>query len=648
MANNKDKFMTRRVDEEKLNKMNQNQRGGGPARRFGNAQEKPKNARQTIKRLFKYISSSRILFAILIIIVIVYSVLGFLLNVVTKNTATALGEYNFKTNTWGVLNENTGLIERLPDHEAFKFWFIAGIIIILSYCILQFFVSYLGAQISIRMTKKMRKDLFKKIVYLPIKYTDTHPHGDIMSRFTNDVDNVTNAVSQTISSLISGILTLVGCLVLMVYYSPLLLVVSLVSLLLTVLFTLFMSKFMRPLYREQQKVLGLLNSQAEENITGCKTVIAYNHQEIAEDEFNYYSEKLRKTAIKANILGGSMGPVMNFIGNVGFFLICIFGAIFISKGIGGSINGEPLTIAVVIVYLNLARQFTRPINEIAQLYSQILNALAGGERVFNVLDEQVEDFSKKVDFDYQNTKGYIEFEHVNFSYVEGKPVLKDFTVDVRSGHEVALVGATGSGKTTIVNLLLRFYDVDSGTIKIDGINIADMSKKELREAICIVLQDSVLFGDTIEKNVKYGRPDATQEEYENALKMAHCYSFVNRLPDKDQTVLSEGATNISQGQRQLLTIARAILADPKILILDEATSSVDTRTEKKIQDAMVNLMKNRTSIIIAHRLSTIQDADFIVVLDQGHVVEMGNHQELLDLGGIYNKLYMTQFSGLNT
>lgn len=638
MANEK-KMTSRKFSDEKLRKMQEEQSNRrGPGSRFGGLKEKPKDTKGTIKKLLYYISYRKVALIFYIILVIVHTFVSLALNVGLKNIITSLGSFDLDNKIW----------KANPNYDMFTKWLVINIILILSACILQFFVQYLGARLSIKMTKKMRNDLFRKIVIFPIKYTDTHAHGDIMSRMTNDIDNITTAVTQSLSSFISGIITLLGCIIIMLYYSPLLLLVSFGTLILSMIFTLLMSKFMRPLFVKQQRVLGLLNSQTEEMVTGCKTVIAYNHQETAKDEFNEYSNQLCKTAIKANIWGGSMGPIMNFVGNLGYFMICLFGAIFIANGIGGGLFGGALTVAIVITFLTLNKQFTRPINEIAQLYSSLLTALAGGERVFTMMEEEVESFEGKEKFDAEHTRGYIEFEHVDFSYVPDKPVLHDFTVDVRSGHEVALVGATGSGKTTIVNLLLRFYDIDSGAIKIDGINIKDMSKKELRDAICIVLQDAVLFGDTIEKNVKYGKPDATQEEYENALKMAHCYNFVNRLPDKDQTVLSEGATNISQGQRQLLTIARAILADPKILILDEATSSVDTRTEKRIQDAMVNLMKNRTSIIIAHRLSTIQDADFIVVLDQGHVVEMGNHQELLEQKGVYNRLYQTQFSGLDT
>jgi ATP-binding cassette subfamily B protein len=522
---------------------------------------------------------------------------------------------------------------------------LAGIYVL--YCLLQYLSSLISAHLVTGMIRKLRNDLFERIVRFPIKYTDTHPHGDIMSRMTNDIDNISMAVSQSLTSLVSGVLTILGCSCLMVYYSPLLTCVALVTLLLSITVTFIMSKFSRPLFKKQSTILGLLNSQTEEMVTGCKTVIAYNHQSVAEEEFNEYSDELCLTAIKAQIWGGSMGPIMNFVGNFGYFLICIFGALFLSKGIGGGLLGA-LEVSIVITFLTLNKQFTRPINEIAHLYSSILTALAGAERVFGMMNEEVEDFTGKIEFDPNTTTGYIDFRHIGFSYVPGKPILKDFNVDVYSGHKIALVGATGSGKTTIVNLLLRFYDIDSGQICIDGKDIMEISKKDLRDCISIVLQDAVLFGDTIENNVKYGKQDATQEEFENALKMANCYNFVMRLPDQEKTVLSQGATNISQGQRQLLTIARAFLADPKILILDEATSSVDTRTEKKIQDAMVNLMKNRTSIIIAHRLSTIQDADLILVLDQGVIVEMGDHKELLAKKGVYNRLYQTQFAGLDT
>lgn len=633
---------TRKLDEKKLREiqLKQSQSGRGPGSRFGGLKEKPKDLKGTLNKLLKYISYSKKLLIALIIIVLFYTICSLSTNVFIQKIVASLGK--FDGGTW----------VEAPNKSNFLMFTIMLASVYVLFTILQYFASLLSAHLAVGMTKKMRNDLFRKIAKFPIKYTDTHQHGDIMSRMTNDIDNIANAMSQSITSLVSGMLTIVGCLAIMLYYSPLLTLVSLVTLFLSLTLTLLMSKFMRPLFVKQQSILGLLNSQTEEMVSGCKTVIAYNHQKTAEEEFNEYSNKLCKTGIKAQIWGGSMGPIMNFIGNFGHFLVCFIGALLIVNSVVKNLFGRVLSgadaVAVVVMFITITKQFTRPINEMATLYSSLITAMAGAERVFTMMEEPVEDFEGKVPFNPNNMKGTIDFEHVYFSYVEGKPVLKDFTVDVRSGHKIALVGATGSGKTTIVNLLLRFYDIDSGAIKIDGVNINDISKKDLRDAISIVLQDAVLFEDTIENNIKYGKENATQEEFENALKMANCYKFVNRLPQKEQTILTEGASNISQGQRQLLTIARAILADPKILILDEATSSVDTRTEKKIQDAMIKLMENRTSIIIAHRLSTIQDADLIVVLDQGRVVEMGNHKQLLAKQGVYEKLYQTQYRGLNT
>ena len=523
------------------------------------------------------------------------------------------------------------------------------LILYVVHALFQYLSSIMGALLSIKTIRAMRNDLFKKIVYLPISYIDSHPHGDIMSRMSNDVDNVANAISSTISSLISGVLTIFGCLCIMIYYSPLLTLVACIVLSLTLLLSTFMSKVARPMFVKQQVILGNLNAQTEEMVTGYKTVVTYNRQHQAIIDFNKQSDMLAKEGMKASIISGSMGPTMNFIGNIGYFLVCIVGSFFITKKLGGPIyDFSGLDVATVIVFLTLTKQFSRPINQIAQLYTSFISALAGAERVFAILDVKSEDFSAKEEFIVENVKGDIDFEHIEFSYIPGKKVLRDFSVDIRSGHKVALVGATGSGKTTITNLLLRFYDIDSGSIKIDGIDIANISKKDLRDSISIVLQDPVLFKDTIENNVRYSKIDATDEEIDQALQFANCHTFVDKLPLGKKTLLTEGATNISLGQRQLLTIARAVLANPKILILDEATSSVDTRTEKNIQDAMVRLMSDRTSIIIAHRISTIEDADLIVVLDNGRVVEMGNHQELIALDGHYNKLYQTQFKGLDT
>ena len=619
---------------EKKNQQVQVGRGGGP-RGFARPKEKPQNAKATLKRLIKYISSSKVLLITLLFVVVFFTLANVFTNVAIKNVVATLGIYNSETKLFTID----------PDIDEFYKWTLILCILHVLYCVLQYFSSLLGAYLSVKTVRKLRNDLFKKIVKLPIAYVDTHRHGDIMSRMTNDVDNIANAVSQSITSLISGILTLLGCLAIMIYYSPLLTLVSMVVLVLTLIVTGFMSKHMGPLFAKQQGILGNLNSQTEEMVSGYKTVIAYNYQDEANKKFRQASKEYTKVGMRAQFIGGSMGPVMNFIGNVGYFLVCLMGAIFIYYGMGKTLLGAALDASIVIMFLSTTKQFTRPITEIAQLYSSLLTALAGAERVFAVLDEQEEDFSKKEDFDLETIKGDIDFRHIAFGYTPDKQVLKDFNVDVYSGHKIALVGATGSGKTTIVNLLLRFYDIDSGEIYIDDHNIFNISKKDLRSAISIVLQDPVLFSDTIENNVRYGRSDATDEEVDQALEFANCTSFVSKLENGKKTMLTEGATNISQGQRQLLTIARAILANPKILILDEATSSVDTRTEKHIQDAMVNLMKNRTSLIIAHRLSTIQDADLIVVIDGGVVIEMGNHNELIAHQGKYYSLYMTQFAG---
>ncbi|MCR4698539.1 MAG: ABC transporter ATP-binding protein/permease [Bacilli bacterium] len=611
-------------------------RGGG---RFSKQHEKPKDAKKSFARLFHYISSFKMIFIALIIVVIIYTIANVTTNIAVKNVVSSLGTFISDTNSF-----KEGLE---PNKDNFFLWLIILASLRILYCILQYLSSLLGAYLSAKTVKKMRNDLFEKIVHLPIAYTDSHRHGDLMSRMTNDVDNISSTVSSSITSLISGILTLLGCLAIMLFYSPLLTLISLLILSITILFSYLLSKHIRPLFKKQQAILGVLNSESEEMITGYRTVMAYNHQEDTMRAFNKTSDELTAIGIKAHIIAGSMGPIMNFISNLGYFLVCLFGALAIYANIGGGFAG-PLDAAIVIMFLSTTKQFSRPINEIAQLYASILTALAGAERVFAVLDEKSEDFSHKEEFNLEEIHGDICFEHIRFGYEKNHPVLKDFDVDIYSGHKIALVGATGSGKTTIVNLLLRYYDIDAGRILIDGHDIFNISKKNLRNAISIVLQDPVLFSDTIENNVRYARKDASDEEVDKALSLANCTGFINRLPDGKKTLLSEGAENISQGQRQLITIARAILADPKILILDEATSSVDTRTEKHIQDALVELMKNRTSIIIAHRLSTIEDADLIIVLDKGTIVEMGNHQELLEKKGVYHSLYQTQFKGLKT
>ena len=390
----------------------------------------------------------------------------------------------------------------------------------------------------------------------------------------------------------------------------------------------------------QQKVLGELNGHIEEMVTGYSTVVAYSHEKTSVEEFETLSDDLRRTGIKANIFGSIMGPIMNCIGNAGFLLVAVAGGYFAIK--------EVITLGAILMFIQYSKNITRPINEIANLYTSFLTAIAGAERVFEVMDAKKEDEEQTPDIDVASVRGDIDFDEIGFAYKEGEPVLKGFDLHVKQGQKIAIVGRTGSGKTTVVNLLTRFYDIDSGKIRLDDEDIRDISKRSLRSSIAIVLQDTVLFTDTIANNIRYGRLDATDEEVRAAARTANAGTFIERLPEGYETVLTGSGSNLSQGQRQLISIARAVLADPKILILDEATSSVDTRTEMQIQQAMLNLMHNRTSLVIAHRLSTIRDADKIIVLSDGHIVESGSHDELLAQNGVYHDLYMTQFSGVQT
>lgn len=492
-----------------------------------------------------------------------------------------------------------------------------------------------SAKISQRIVKQMREELFEKIVDLPVRYLDTHSHGDVMSRMTNDIENISTTVSQSLPSLCSGVLTIIGTAAIMFYYCWQLAVLSLATVILTLLATKLLSGQVRRFSRKRQQLLGQLNGIVEEMISGYRTVAAYNYQEITTEKFCRTSDSLTKAGIRTDAFSGVMGPVMNCIGNIGFVIIAAFGGYF-------AINGY-ISVGVISAFIVYAKQFSRPINEIAQIYGQLQTALAGAERVFAVLDEQNEEMSGEQL--KEEKEAAVTFEHVNFSYEPGHQVLHDFTLKVPSGKKVALVGSTGSGKTTVVNLLMRFYDVDSGTIRIDGQDIAKVSRENLRKSVAIVLQDTVLFTDTIRKNLQYAKEDATEEQLQQAIEMSRSQKMLSALPKGMDTMLETGGGNISQGQRQLLAIARAFVANPKILILDEATSNVDTRTEKAIQSAMQKVMENRTSIVIAHRLSTIRDSDLIVVMDQGKIVEQGNHETLLALKGKYYELYMTQFAG---
>ena len=495
-----------------------------------------------------------------------------------------------------------------------------------------------SANLSQRIVKRMRAELFGKIIDLPVRYLDTHSHGDVMSRMTNDIENISTTVSQSLPSLFSGVLTIAGTVLIMFWYCWELALLSCATVLLTVCATKILSKRVRKFSRRRQELLGKLNGTVEEMISGYRTVVAYNHQDITTREFCETSDDLTKAGIRTDVFSGVMGPIMNCIGNIGFVIIAAFGGYFAIRGL--------ISVGVISAFIVYAKQFSRPINEIAQIYGQLQTAIAGAERVFTVLDEAGED---KAGTDLKTAKdAEVTFENVNFSYEAGHPVLYDFSLTVPSGKKVALVGATGSGKTTVVNLLMRFYDIDSGNIYVNQQNIKDIARDSLRKNVAIVLQDTVLFSDTIRNNLKYGNDGSSEDQLHKAAKMSRCQDMIQMLPEGYDTVLVGSGENISQGQRQLLAIARAFVADPKILILDEATSNVDTRTEKAIQDAMHLVMKDRTSIIIAHRLSTIRDADMIVVMDKGRIVESGSHDVLLQKKGKYYELYMTQYAGVAT
>lgn len=576
--------------------------------------EKAKDKKGTLKRMIAYFAAEKAMIIGLLADVIVVVICSVYAPKLQSNAIDIIASGRFK--------ELTPIL-------------ITMVVVYIIHSICTFLQTKISAVLSQNIVKKMREDLFRHIVNLPVRYLDSNSHGDIMSRMTNDIENISTTVSQSLSSMFSGVLTIIGTVIMMTVLCPQLALLSCVTVILTVIATKFLSKAMKKFFTKRQVLLGNLNGTVEEMVTGYKSVVAYNRQENVIKDFNNVSDELTRVGIIAEILGGSMGPVMNVINNISFVIIAAFGGYFAINHI--------ISIGVISAFIVYAKQFGRPIDELAQIYGQIQTAIAGAERVFAVMDEPLED--KSGDKNMDKLEGVIKFKDVNFSYTKDKQVLYDFNLEVKAGQKVALVGSTGSGKTTVVNLLMRFYDVDSGEILIDDVNIKDIDCATLRKNTAIVLQDTVLFADTIKNNLKYSNEAATDEQMYAAAAMSNCDTMINKMPLKYDTELMAEGENISQGQRQLLSIARAFLAQPKILILDEATSNVDTRTEKHIQDAMLKLMENRTSLIIAHRLSTIQDADIIVVMDEGHIVEAGNHKELLNKMGRYYKLYMTQFAG---
>jgi len=601
--------------------------GPGPRRGPGGPMivEKPKDMKGTLKRIFRYIGSNRYIVWSLIGIVIISTLIGLAGPALQGKAIDLMTLQDGKTSV---------------DIPALTKILLLMVVIYAVQSLISCIQGLLSTKLSVSTVRRLRNDLFHSIIRLPIRYTDSHNHGDMMSRMTNDVETVSNTISNSLASLISALLNVSGIIIIMFYYNWILALVSILMVPLSMTATAFIASRSRKYYKMQQSILGELNGDVEEKMAALKTVTAYSTQKKSYDKFEAISIRMRATAIKAQIYGSIMGPVMNFIGNFGFLVVAALGGYLALKG--------NITIGTIAVFITYSKQFSRPINEIASQYNTIQTAIAGAERVFAIMDEKPEIDEGCSSLTKEDIRGDIDFDHIDFSYVKGEQVLKDFDLHVKQGQRIAIVGATGSGKTTIVNLLTRFYEIDAGMIKIDGVDVRNIKKEVLRNTIAIVLQDTVLFQNSIRENIRYGNLTASDEEIKEAARIANADLFVERLPEGYDTELAESGSNLSQGQRQLLSISRAVLADPKILILDEATSSIDTRTELHIQEAMLKLMENRTSLIIAHRLSTIRDADMIIVLDAGHIVEAGNHETLLAQKGKYYDLYQTQFAGMKT
>lgn len=590
--------------------------GGPPHGMFREKGEKVKDFNGTVKRLLGYLKGKRMVFLSVFLLCFVTTVISIV--------GTRINGYsidNFISN---------------GDMKGLAFICIVLLGIYAVGIVSTYMQNIIMVRLSQNVSANIRKQLFEALQKLPLKYFDTHSSGDLMSRLTNDVDNINTTLSQSVTQLFSGIVNIIGMLIAMVVLSP---VLTLIALLVTpIMFLLpkMIAKKTGKFFVGQQKELGNLNGFIEEMVSGQKVVKLFSKEDKVKNEFNEINERLTDTAIVAQGLSAFMGPINNFANNISFLVVAVAGGVFIVKDFN-------ITVGIVFTFILYMRNFTRPINEIMSLFNTIQSALAGAERVFEVMDESKEEdlISAK---EVNNINGNVELKNVTFSYVEGKPVLKNASINAKAGETIAIVGPTGAGKTTIINLLTKFYDIDSGEILIDGKNIEEITRESLRNSIAMVLQDTYLFSETVRENIRYGRLTASDEEVINAAKAAHAHKFIMQLPKGYDTVLSDNGGNLSQGQRQLLAIARAILSNASILILDEATSSVDTRTEAYIQKAMLNLMKGKTSFVIAHRLSTIRNADMILAVCSGEIVERGNHDELIAKGGFYANLYNSQFN----
>ncbi len=590
--------------------------GGGPPMAFLQDSPKSKDTRGVLRRLWNYLERQR------------WILLGVVVVVIVTSINDLMGPYlmGLAIDAFISKGDLTGLA-RLLGWMALSYVLAA---------VGTWYQTYLMAGVAQRVVRDMRTDLFARLQTLPLRYFDQHAHGDIMSRLTNDVENISNVLATSASQLISSVLGLVGVIIIMFVMNVPLAIVSLVVMPLTFFLTRLIATRTRVSFRRTQHTLGELNGFIEESITGERIIQAFARETAALEQFSTINRRLQKVALRARILTSFMGPLMNMVNNLGLAIVACAG--------GWLAVASRARVGEIASFINYASRLGRPLNMIAQLFTSIQAALAGAERIFELMDE-ISETDPVLTLPLEHAQGHVHLENVSFSYEAGVPVLKNISLEAASGQMVALVGPTGAGKTTIANLLTRFYDIENGAIRIDGLDVALVRKDDLRRKLGLVLQDNFLFAASVMENIRYGQLEASDEEVIAAARLANADAFIHRLPHSYQTVLTERGSNLSQGQRQLLAIARAILADPDILILDEATSNVDTRTEKHLQEALLRLMHGRTSFVIAHRLSTIRDADQVLVIDRGQIVERGTHASLLAQKGFYHRLYVSQFKG---
>ncbi|OJG73229.1 ABC transporter ATP-binding protein/permease [Enterococcus phoeniculicola] len=608
--------------------------GGGPGRNIGAKGPKAKNFWGTVKRLFHYMSNK--IYAIIAVIILAIAAVVFQIQ-----TPKILGKATteiFNGVMKGVAQMKTGAkLDSFPiDFEKIGQILLTVIAMYLISALFSFLQQFIMTRVSQRTVYSMRRELEEKMNKVPISYYDTHSNGDIMSRAINDMDNIAGTLQQNLTQLITSVVTFIGVLWMMLSISPQLTLIALATVPLSLVVVMIVAPKSQKFFSGQQKSLGLLNDQVEESYGGHMVVKSFNHEAANQAEFEIENEKLYESGWKAQFISAMIMPLMNFVKNLGYVFVAVLGGVKVANG--------NMSLGDVQAFLQYTSQFSQPITQIASLMNTIQSTVASAERVFEVLDEsEMKDEPSGVAV-VENSPYKVQFDHVQFGYSEDQLLMEDFNLDVKPGEMVAIVGPTGAGKTTLINLLERFYDVSGGSIKYDGRDTRDLTRDELRAHFSMVLQDTWLFTGSIYDNIKYGNETATDEQIVRAAKAAHVDDFVRKLPDGYKTVLNEDASNISQGQRQLITIARAFLANPDVLILDEATSSVDTRTEVLIQRAMSRLLENRTSFVVAHRLSTIRDADNIIVMNHGSIVETGNHDELMAKNGFYADLYNSQFS----